>query len=203
MNITRVILVAITLLMLSGCISTKSYVDPQFHRASYNDIKHVQDIYFVNLTVEFQRNGEHMSKYDKEVYSFVDKALRGTAVVVPETTKQEKGIHVIVNNVGDLGEAAAKGFGVGLTFGAVGTVVTDYYKITVEYSDGTRKVVKNLKHALHSTIGNKAAPIENVEPTTILAGFEKVIEDAILNFVKDMQDQGLLTLNSHPQGSAS
>ena len=48
------------------------------------------------------------------------------------------------------------------------------------------------KHALHTTVGNKAAPVENVEPTSLADGFGTIVEETILNFVKDMQDNGLL-----------
>jgi len=196
MNIKSVIITVFLLVSLSGCISSKSYVDPKYHHTSYSDIKLVQERHYINLIVEFQRNGKHLSKHDTDVHGFVERAFRATAVIVPDRASQNRKVKVIVNNLADLGNATAKGFGVGLTFGAAGTVVTDYYEITIEYSNGSDKIVKNLQHALHTTIGNKAAPIENVEPTTALDGFGKIIEDAVLNFVKDMQDQGYFTLNS-------
>ena len=103
-------------------------------------------------------------------------------------------MHVVVNNIADMGSAAAKGFGTGLTFGLAGSVVTDLYEISIEFSDGNGGNIRNdYKHALHTTIGNKKAPLDGVAPTSPADGFGTIVEQTVLNFIKDMQDVGLLT----------
>ena len=93
-----------------------------------------------------------------------------------------------------MGSAAAKGFGSGLTFGLIGTTVTDYYEVTIVYTDESGAVTsKDYKHALHTTIGNEKAPIEGVLPTTLADGFATVVEQVLLNFITDMQKDGKLT----------
>ncbi len=101
---------------------------------------------------------------------------------------------ITVNNVADLSEAAVKGFGTGLTFGAAGSLVTDYYEIAIEYNDGNgSQFTQKYKHALHTTTGNEDAPFDSVQPTTPSDAFGTVVEQTLLNFVKDMQAKGFLS----------
>jgi len=57
------------------------------------------------------------------------------------------------------------------------------------------KVIKRTgyKHALHSTVGLKDAP-KGLEPMTPSAGFGKIVEQLILNFISDIQKSGELSL---------
>ncbi len=105
---------------------------------------------------------------------------------------------ITVNNVADLSEAAVKGFGTGLTFGAADSLVTDYYEITIEYGNGNgngngSQFTQKYKHALHTTTGNEDAPFDSVQPTTPSDAFGTVVEQTLLNFVKDMQAKGFLS----------
>ncbi len=189
----RITAILIAIALLSGCISTKSYVDPTFSRASYDDIMQVDQRYDAVVEVEFQRNGEVFERAQSEVENYVLRSLRATGVVNP-VEKGGVSLRIVVNNVADLGEAAAKGFGTGLTFGLAGSVVTDYYEVTIEYTDENGNVTTyDYKHALHTTVGNKQAPMENVEPTSPADGFATILDQTILNFVKDMQDSGLMS----------
>ncbi len=177
---------------VTGCLSTKGYVDPQFRKAAYSDIGRVATKYKGNIDVEFQRNGKHLSKVDKELRTHVERVFRATGAVEPTTEPVELKIKVIANNIADMGEAFRKGFATGLTFGAAGTTVTDYYDFTIEYQNGGTTKSFNYKHAIHSTVGNKPAPIP-VEPLPLGEAFGKVVEDIILNFVREMQQSGELT----------
>jgi hypothetical protein len=132
------------------------------------------------------------------VRNHVERVLRASGVIEPTSEGANYTLKVVVNNLADLSDAAAKGFGTGLTFGAVGTLVTDYYEVTITYTDSSGKEQsKKYKHALHTTIGNKKAPFDNVEPTTPADAFGTIVEQVLLNFVKDMQAQGLLTLKPY------
>lgn len=178
---------------LTGCVSPKSYVDPTFGKATYNDIQSVDKKHDALITVEFQRNGEKFDAAHTEVKNHVDKTLRATGVVNPTSNNSDIILKVIINNIVDMSDAAAKGFGVGLTFGAVGTTVTDYYEVTVEYTDTEGSLIKSYKHAIHSTIGNEKAPFDNVKPTTVADAFGTIVEETLLNFVNDMQKSGKFT----------
>lgn len=184
---------------VTGCLSTKSYVDPQFRKATYSDIGQVATKYKGNIDVEFQRNGKHYSGADKELRTHVEKVFRATNVVEPTTEPAELKIKVIANNIADLGEARSKGFATGLTFGAAGSTVTDYYDFTIEYQKAGTGKSFTYKHAIHTTVGNSPAPI-SVQPVPLNQAFGKVVEDVILNFVRDMQQSGELTYQSGVDG---
>ncbi len=190
----KIIMLALPVIALTGCISPKTYIDPNFGKATYDDVKSVAKKYDAQVIVEFQRNGEKLDAVNQEVLNHVERTLRATSVVTPTKVETDYSIKVTVNNIADMGEAAAKGFGTGLTFGAAGTTVTDYYEVTVEYTDknGT-SLTKNYKHALHTTIGNEKAPFEGAIPTTPSDGFGTVVEQVLLNFVVEMQKDGKLT----------
>lgn len=184
----------ISLLISTGCVSVKSYVDPGFESVAYSDIKSPAARHQVVLETEFQRNGEHLPAVDSELRNHVERSLRATGVVAPEfggTTV----INVVVNNVADIAAARAKGFGTGLTFGAAGSTVADYYEISITMTVNGREVKTDYEHALHTTVGNASPPFPEVEATTIADGFGQIVEQAILKFVKDMQSQNLLSLS--------
>jgi len=186
-------LLAVTL-VLSGCISPKSYVNPEFGGTSYNDIKTVAKKHDAKIEVEFQRNGEPLSGVNQEVKNHVERTLRATGVINPVLDNSEVSLKVTVNNIADVAEARVKGFGTGLTFGAAGSTVSDYYEVTIIYiSQNGIEHVKNYKHELVTTIGNASAPFNGVLPTTIADGFGTIVEQVMLNFIKEMQAEGKLT----------
>jgi uncharacterized lipoprotein YajG len=190
----KVITVLLPIIVLTGCISPKTYVNPNFGKTSYNDIKSVANRYNAEVQVEFQRNGKSLPAVNDEVRNHVERTLRATGVIVPSLDESAYSIKVTVNNIADMSDAAAKGFGTGLTFGAVGTTVVDYYEVEIVYTDNKgNNLSKNYKHALHTTIGNEDAPFMNVAPTTTADAFGTVVEEVLLNFIADMQRDGKLT----------
>lgn len=182
------------LLILAGCISPKSYVDPAYRKSSYDDVKPVANKYDTEIVVEFQRNGETLPKVHKEVVNAVERTFRASGIINPVKQDSDITIKVVINNIADLGSAMSKGFGTGLTFGAIGTLVTDYYEVKVTYSDHNGVVLtKSYQHALHTTIGNKASPFPGLEPTSMGDAFSIIIDEVLLNFIVEMQSNNLLS----------
>ena len=172
---------------LFGCATTKSYVDPGFSRASYDDITRRSEPYRIKITVEFQRNGKHLPQADSELMGHVERVVRGTGFAIPATQDTSGELKVVVNNVADMGKAAAKGFGTGMTFGLAGSTVTDYYEMDASLSLNDKVIKKTgYKHALHTTVGQKKAP-QGLEPMSPSAAFGKIVEQLILNFINDIQ----------------
>ncbi|WP_020408001.1 hypothetical protein [Hahella ganghwensis] len=198
----KLISVLAVVLVLTGCVSSKSYVDPAFGRATYEDIKPVEEKYNTKINVEFQRNGVLLPAAYQEVRGHVERILRASGVVVPSKEDSDVTLSVTVNNIGDVGQAAMKGFGTGLTLGAAGSTVTDHYEVSIVYSDGNGEdMTKKYQHALHTTIGNSDAPFENVQPTTMADGFGRIVEQVLLNFIQEMQTEGKLTMMSSGKDS--
>jgi hypothetical protein len=186
-----VMLICLSIVM-TGCISAKSYVDPKYGPVSYADAKKPAKPHDVKIDVEFQRNGEHIPRVDKELRANVEKVFINSGVVAPSANATDITIKVTCNNIADLKGAMAKGFGAGLTFGAAGTAVTDFYQITIGLKQGNTVVEKKYDHAIHTTIGNKAAPVQGVAPVKPVEAFGGVIEDVILQFITEMQSKNVL-----------
>ena len=196
MKLWKPITVGLLCLSATGCIMPKSYVDPKYKDIEVGQLKLVENKHHANIDIEFQRNGERFTRADKLLRTNVEKILLDSGVVVPSADPQRITIKVICNNIADLKAARAKGFGTGLTFGAKGSAVTDFYQVTIELKQGDKVIEKKYDHALHTTIGNAEAPVEGVEPTNPNEAFGGVIEDVILQFIKDMQAQNILTLEA-------
>ena len=125
MRLQKIAFLAAVVVSLTACISAKTYVDPSFSKASYNDILPVAEKYETKIQVEFQRNGKPFEKANQEVLGHVERTLRATGVIKPSPDQSKISVKVVVNNIADLGKAAAKGAGTGLTFGAAGSLVSD------------------------------------------------------------------------------
>lgn len=189
---TRVLLVA-TAVALSGCISSRSFVDPSAPKVAYEDLRKRSEPLRLVVAVEFQRNGVHLPKVDTTLRDQVERTLRATGLVTPVAAQSAGNISVTVNNLGDLGQAAAKGFGTGLTFGLVGSTVMDAYEMTVAMTVNGREIRRTaVKHALYTAIGNTTLP-DGVEAVPINVAFGKVVEQMLLRTLKDMQASGELS----------
>lgn len=201
MNIKNKILLSfVFLFILTGCFTTNSYVDPSFGKKSYGDINEVSERYKIEVYTEFQRNGKILKYLPLQTHA--ERVLRASGVIVPSKSS-DYSITLIVNNVGDLGKAMAKGFGSGLTFGLIGTMVSDYYEIKISYTDNEGSTtVRDYKHAMHSTIGNAKGPA-GVLPDTADNAFGKIIEETLLNFISDMQKLKKLSFIPFHQDKAS
>ncbi len=192
MKLIHCVLLICLSIVMTGCISAKSYVDPKYGTVSYADAKKPAKPHDVKIDVEFQRNGEHMPRVDKQLRADVEKVFINSGVVAPSATATDISIKVTCNNIADIKGAFAKGFGTGLTFGAAGSAVTDFYQITIGLKQGDTVVEKQYDHAIHTTIGNKAAPVQGVTPVKPIEAFGGVIEDVILKFITEMQSKNVL-----------
>ena len=177
---------------LTGCLAPKSYVDPQYRLVTpTNSISQPAQAIPVKVSVNFQRNGKDLPRANKELQAIVDRSLRSTGVFVPTESLTTPSISVNANNIADLGKAGAKGAATGLTFGAVGSTVTDNYEFNFKYNDAQGAAHDaTFKHALVSTIGNAKGP-EGQKPVSPITAFNQIVEDVVQNFVKKLQDEGV------------
>lgn len=177
---------------LSGCISPKSFVDPTFPKLSYEDVKKRPEPLRLKLLVEFQRNGEPFPKADTTLKDNAERVLRGSGVIAPVADAGEGDIKIVMNNIADLGSAAAKGFGTGLTFGLAGSTVTDAYEMSVSITTQGKTITRTaFKHALHTAIGNTSIP-QGMEVVPPAVAFGRVTEQLLLRALQDMQNTGEL-----------
>jgi hypothetical protein len=186
-------MLALGAVALSGCISSRSYVDPQYHKASYEEIHRLAQPIPVKLDVQFQRNGKHLPSVDAELRGHVERALRSTGVFAPTTDPNTAAaLNVIANNIFGTAGAATKGFTTGVTLGAVGSTVDDNYEFNFSFHDQVNGEQKaSYHHAIHTAIGNAQIP-SGETPTSVADAFGRVVEDVVLNFVRDLEDKGLV-----------
>lgn len=192
-TVSKLVVAGIACVTLSACVTTRSYVDPQYHRAGYDQIYRLNDPVSVMVDAQFERNGQPYPAVDSELRQVVERTLRATGDFTPTSSLGDSGvIQVVANNIADLAAARAKGFGTGLTFGAAGSTVTDAYEFQFTYrgADG-KEHQHSYQDAIYTTVGNASPPVV-ADPTTPALAFEKVIEDVTLNFVKDLQAEGAL-----------
>jgi hypothetical protein len=163
-------------------------VDSQYRHATYDDLVRVNPPYVLSVKVEYQLNGTGKPKADKSMLDHVERSLRASGVAVPYEGKgaADGEISVVVNDVGNMGSAAAKGFGAGLTFGLVGSHVTDHYEVTVRFTQTDVVTERKYQHAIISTVGNASAP-PGLTPVAPATAVNQVVDDVVLNFLKDMQ----------------
>jgi hypothetical protein len=152
-----------------------------------------QPPYSLSVKVEFQRNGTSLPGVDRQLLDDVSRSLRASGVVVPYEGKgaADGELNFVVNNVASLGGSAAKGFGTGVTFGLVGSHVTDGYEMTVRLTQGDVIEVRKYQHAIYSTVGNASGPV-GLTAVPFATAFNQVVDDLVLNFIKDMQTTGRL-----------
>ena len=200
MSTTKAALAVMLLcLSLSGCISAKSFVDPSVPKISYEDLKKRSEPLRLKLVVEFQRNGEPLKEGDSVLRDTTERVLRSTGLIISTDKDVVGDMKVVVNNVGNVGDAVAKGVGTGLTFGLVGSTVMDGYEMKVAITINGKTASRTaIKHALYTAIGNTTLPpgIEGVPPNV---GFERVLEQMLLRALHDMQDAGELTQLPFPK----
>lgn len=179
--------------VLTGCLTAKSYVDPTLPRVAKADITAPATPRPVQVMVEFRTKGSPNAAATAEVQPRVV-AVAAESGLFSAVSRDPAGadaglLTVVINNVAVDGEnAAAEGFGVGLTFGAVGTMVTDAYVGTVTYSRAGETTTVDVRHALHTTIGNKAGP----EGLTALAPMEavhQVIDQIVWNGLDQLAEK--------------
>lgn len=194
----RILIAAVAAAVLTGCISIKSYVDPSFARTRYEDLVKPAQALPLWVNVEFSRQGRRIPRADSEDRGHVERVLRASGLVTPQESAANGEITIAVNNVADLGEAAAKGFGTGLTFGLAGSTVQDGYEMTVTLARNGQTVTKSgYRHVVISTVGNKKGP-EGLAPTTPGGAFGTVVEQMLLNALADLQNDGVLAEHDAP-----
>jgi hypothetical protein len=174
----------------SACVSPRSYVDTSYPPVNYDSVQRRAEPLRATVVAEFHRNGTPYPRAQTELREIVIRVLRGSGVFAPADTGPDGEVQVTVNNIADLGSAAAQGAGTGLTLGAIGTTVTDNYEMAITLNiNGVTRSRSGLRHALHTAIGNTSTPA-GVQTTTSAVAFQRVVEEMLLTALRDMQRAG-------------
>jgi hypothetical protein len=187
--VRKIVPFLIALLAFAGCLAPKSFLEPKYRGVGYQDLKVPAAPIPLDLTVTGQTNGNLNPRatlyWRRQVIRVLTASREFSFPAAPGAAAR---LTVTFNNVGNRSGAAGKGFVTGLTFGAVGSLVTDGYIMTVEYSQpGQPTLTKTYQHAIYTTIGN-ATPPPGIEPVSLAEAPSLVAEDMLLHFVKDLQN---------------
>jgi hypothetical protein len=117
----------------------------------------------VQLLYTFQTNGTPNGRVANHTRAWIVEAVGTSGLFDSISNEPVPGsavLSITMNNRGDIGAAARRGFRAGLTFGLVGTMVTDHYEFTFEFipGEGGTPLRSSVEHAIHSTIGRRSAP---------------------------------------------
>lgn len=179
-------------LTLSGCLSTRSYVDTALPIVGKPEVGTVTAPAPVQVLAEFRTQGNSNARATGFMKPRViavanESGLFSTATESPASNNAT--LTVVIDNVPLTDNVAAKGFGTGLTFGAVGTMVTDGYAATLTYRNGEATKSVEVKHALHTTVGNHSGP-PNLTPVSAEQAAGQVIDQITWNGLKQLREQG-------------
>lgn len=186
-------------LATTACIAPRSYVD-----TALGDVPASEKVRFakaepVQLMFEFQSNGKPNAQGTKFLDPKVKEAVSASGLFSEVSDKPVTGgalLSVVINNIPET-DAAGKGFVTGLTLGAAGNAVTDFYVATGKLvsATGAATVSAESKHALHTVIGAKEAPA-NATPA-------KDMNEGVSIVVRQLMDHLLNTLARQSGGSAT
>jgi len=190
---------SITLAVLAlcqGCFAIQHhYVDAKLPKHAYSELQPRSKPQPLALNVEFQTNGRANPSVNPQMMERFSKALAASklfTVVGPAPTEGGERLDIVMNNFGSRAEAFWKGIVTGSTWGLIGTMGTDGYRMTATFyaADG-KPYRKEYEHALHTTAGLTTAP-EGLEPMEDEAAMDKICEDLVLNLLVDLQKDGKL-----------
>lgn len=177
--------------VLSGCLTMKSYVDPALPMVGKADVEAPAAPQPVQLAFEFRTNGKANAAATSQIRPRMVTVASEAGLFSTILNEPAAGggvLTLVIDNVAQTDNAAAKGFGTGLTLGAVGSLVTDGYVCTATFERNGVRTEVSAKHALHTTIGNKAGP-EGLTPVTMQQGVEQVMDQLAWNVLKQLADK--------------
>ncbi|QWP75841.1 hypothetical protein J5226_19865 [Lysobacter sp. K5869] len=176
---------------LTGCLSAKFYVDPALPKVVQADVKAPAAPKPVQLLSEFRTKGSANARATAELRPRAQAVASASGLFAQVSETAVPGgaqLRVVIDNVPITDNAAAKGFGTGLTLGLAGSMVTDGYSATISYTAAGKTTETQVKHALHTTIGNKAGPA-GLTPVSGPDAVHQVMDQIVWSGLKQLSEQ--------------
>lgn len=191
MRILYAPLMAAAALLLSGCLSLRSFVDPTLGDVPAAQRVAVASPQPVQLIFEFRTQGAANTRATNMLREQVTESVRASGLFSEVSASPVQGgalLSIVIDNIPEE-NAASQGFGTGLTLGLAGTTVSDYYVATARYAANGAQLTSEKRHALHSQIGNAEAPANMVQAETPEAGVRTIIRQLVDHLVFDLARQ--------------
>jgi hypothetical protein len=186
----------IALLVMGAAISTgcaNFYVDTATKEVPAAQFKKPEMLQETQLLFEFQTKGAKNDRATTLLREKITEQVKASGLFskVSDTAVSSGAVlSIVLNNVPLTDNAFGKGFVTGLTFGLAGSQVSDGYVCTAKFlpSNGGAAITSEARHAIHTTIGASAAPINGTKSETITEAvftMTKQIVSNVLNAVSN------------------
>lgn len=183
--------------LMIGCLSPHAYLEPTVKEIPVAEFKKPETPKAVHMTFEFRTKGAPNARATNAVGAQVKAQVKDCGLFANLDAPASPDVplfSVVIDNVPltGQGDAYAKGFATGFTFGLVGTSVSDGYVCTLSYlAPGAREaIIKTSRHAIHTTIGNASPPAGAIATETT--------KEAVGLMLRQILSQGLHDLSVDP-----
>jgi hypothetical protein len=184
----------VSVLLLSGCLNPKMYVDPALPVVRAEEFRPATPVGPVQVIFEFRTEGSPNPTATDEVRPTVIGAIGKTGAftrISDEPVPEGRTLTIVIDNVRLDGAGWARAFAAGFTFGLAGTTLTDGYVCTATYrGQGGRTNSKTVKHAIHTTLGNAAGP-PGIAPMQPGEAVTQVMEQLTVSALRALSRDGL------------
>ena len=179
--------------LLGGCASV--YVDGAVKEVPASALSKPAKAVPVQVFFEFQTKGVANAQATSLLKAKVLEQINQSglfASLVEQPSAGSGQLSITLNNVPISDDAFSKGFVTGLTFGLAGSQVSDGYICSAKFTpgDGAPAVTKSARHALHTTIGNAAAPGNATKAANV--------QGAVFTMTRQVLSQVLSDLSKDP-----
>jgi hypothetical protein len=174
---------------LSGCVSL--YVDNGLRDVQPSEYQHAQTPQPVQLLFSFTTKGTANTRATNALKQEVGNTVTASGLFSSVSSEPLAGgalLSITIDNVPitSQDEAVAKGFATGLTFGLVGSAVSDGYVCTVQYQAGPAapRLTEVVHHAIHATVGAHGAPANSTKAASAEIAVKTMARQAVGNALK-------------------
>jgi hypothetical protein len=184
-------------LCLQGCAST--YIDTSYTHTRYQDLKHLPQPAALNVDVIYEMRGDLVSYAgsEKAIRRSVERTLRTSGLIIPTPRGVDGKIAVTFNETTpSTGVSTGEVVASALTFRLVGPVLHRTYEMSVTiFAHGKTITKSGYKHLLYDGYGIHLSPPPGAVAVSPSRSEDTVIEQMLLNALRDFQVDGVLAPN--------
>ena len=148
MAVVKLVIILVLISSSVACVSTNIYIDPQYKKASQNQIKPVSQKYPARIEVEFQSNGKLVANGYSMLKKEVMRSIRETGVIASDDSASMS-LMVVANSIGNSDPNSANKFGLRSSLGITGKSNEGLYEFTITVIRANGKVIKkSYNHAI-------------------------------------------------------
>ena len=185
----RRLFVLVACAALTACANF--YVDTNTREVDASQFTRREPVHPVQVLFEFQTKGVANANATALLKARVIEQVKASRLFSEVGESPAAGgalLGITLNNVPISDDAFSKGFVTGLTFGLAGSKVSDGYVCTARYSAGVgdSAIVKQARHAIHTTVGATAAPSDGIKAANIDEAVTLMTRQIVSNVLNDL-----------------